>query len=110
MVLPDNSIGSPNNVLNNQIFETLSNDSHASSVEMYLNDEEDDGDSMVIPQTPSEDIRIKIDNTRDENRVMFMSINEAIKLMLAVATSMSRIVENDIGKEGSKDNFKKKDA
>ncbi|GJY27696.1 hypothetical protein Tco_0403463 [Tanacetum coccineum] len=110
MVLPDNPMGYPDNVLDNQIFITSINDSHASSVEMYLNEEENDGDSMVIPQTLSEKIRTRIDNTRDENRVMFMSINEAIKVMLAVATNMSCVVENNIGKEGSKDNFKEKDA
>ncbi|GJV35331.1 hypothetical protein Tco_1407808 [Tanacetum coccineum] len=64
MVLPDNQMGSPYNVLDNQIFETSSNDSHPSNVEMYLNDEEDDGDNMVIPQTPSEEIRTMIDNTK----------------------------------------------
>ncbi|GJT70004.1 hypothetical protein Tco_1029290 [Tanacetum coccineum] len=117
---------------------------------------EDDDDSMVVPQTPSEKIRTRIDNTRvtpplirgiredkiwgkirnplspnqnergyfvccenaveminsikdlrEENRDMFSSINEAIKLMLDVATNMSCVVENDIGKEGSKDNLKK---
>ncbi|GKA58835.1 hypothetical protein Tco_0758148 [Tanacetum coccineum] len=62
MVLPDNPMGSLDNVLDNQIFETSSNDSHLSNVEMYLNDEEDDGDSMVIPKTPSEKTRIRIDN------------------------------------------------
>ncbi|GJU27073.1 hypothetical protein Tco_1165694 [Tanacetum coccineum] len=113
------------------------------------------GDSMVVPQTPSEEIRTRIDNTRvppllirgirenkiwdkirnplspncikrgysiccentieminsikdlrEENRDMFSSINEAVKLMLVVATNMSCVIENDIGKEGSKDNLK----
>nr|GEY76327.1 hypothetical protein [Tanacetum cinerariifolium] len=91
----DNPIGSLDNVLDNQIFKTLSNDSHASSVKIYLNDEEEDDDSM---------------EHREENKAMFMSINEAVKLMLVVATTMSRVVENDIGKEGSKDNFKEKDT
>ncbi|GKF11216.1 hypothetical protein Tco_0049142, partial [Tanacetum coccineum] len=47
-----------------------------------------------------------IKDLREENKDMFSSINEAIKLMLAIATNMSCVVENDIGKEGSKDNLK----
>ncbi|GKA39211.1 zinc knuckle CX2CX4HX4C containing protein [Tanacetum coccineum] len=62
MVLPDNLLGYPNNVLDNQIFDTASDDSHPSNVEIYLNDEEDDGDNMIIPQTPSEEIRTRIDD------------------------------------------------
>ncbi|GKB34465.1 hypothetical protein Tco_0879407 [Tanacetum coccineum] len=138
MALLDNPIGSLENVLNNQIFEISSDDSHALSIEMYLLNEEDDGDNVVIPQTPNEEIRTSIDNTRcpipllkevgeeqiwekiwnplsqnhiergysiccenivdminsikdykEENRAMFTSINEAIKLMLVVATNMS---------------------
>nr|GEW35890.1 ribonuclease H-like domain-containing protein [Tanacetum cinerariifolium] len=64
MALPNNPIGSLKNMLNNQIFKISSDDSHASSVEMYLLDEEDDCDSLVIPQTPNEEIRTRIDNTR----------------------------------------------
>nr|GFB27316.1 hypothetical protein [Tanacetum cinerariifolium] len=64
MVLPDNPIGYPDNVLDNQIFETSNNESYPSNVEMYLNDKGDASDSMVIPQTPSEEIRTRIDNTR----------------------------------------------
>nr|GEV34009.1 hypothetical protein [Tanacetum cinerariifolium] len=47
---------------------------------------------------------------RKENRDMFSYINEVIKLMLFVATNMSCVVENDIGKEGSKDNLKEYDT
>ncbi|GJW60598.1 hypothetical protein Tco_0109933 [Tanacetum coccineum] len=43
MVPRNNPLGSPDNVLDNQIFDTPSDDSHPSNVEMYLNDEEDDG-------------------------------------------------------------------
>nr|GEX71327.1 hypothetical protein [Tanacetum cinerariifolium] len=64
MVLPDNPLGSPNNVLNNQIFDTLRNDSFSSNVEMYFNDEEDNGVDKIIPQSPSKEIRTKIDNTK----------------------------------------------
>ncbi|GJS84437.1 putative nucleotidyltransferase, ribonuclease H [Tanacetum coccineum] len=140
---------SPNSVLDNS-----SNDSQ-SNEELYLNDEEDDGDIMVVLQTPSKEIRTRIDNTRvppplirgigedkiwdqignplspnhikcgysicceniidminsikdirEENRDMLSSINEAIKLILAVATNMSCVIKNDIGKEGLKDNLK----
>nr|GEU54807.1 synaptobrevin, longin-like domain protein [Tanacetum cinerariifolium] len=51
-----------------------------------------------------------IKDHREENREMVKSINEAIKLMLAVATNMSFLVENDKVKEGCSDNFKDKDA
>nr|GEW55290.1 hypothetical protein [Tanacetum cinerariifolium] len=64
MVPPDNPLGSLDNVLDNQIFNTTSDDSHPTNVEMYLNDKEDDGDTMIIPQTPSEEIRTRIDNTK----------------------------------------------
>nr|GEW26459.1 hypothetical protein [Tanacetum cinerariifolium] len=103
MVLYDNPMGSLNNVIDNQIFNISSDESYASSVKMYLNDEEDDGDSMAIPQTLSEEIRTKIDNTRkdhrEEDKAMFMSVNKVIKLMLSIATNMSSVVENEIGKE-----------
>ncbi|GJS55625.1 hypothetical protein Tco_0628987 [Tanacetum coccineum] len=61
MMLLDNQSGSPNSVLDSKMLENSRNDSHE---ELYLNDEEDDGDSIVVPQTPSEEIRTKIDNTR----------------------------------------------
>nr|GEW55291.1 hypothetical protein [Tanacetum cinerariifolium] len=64
MVPPDNPLGSLDNVLDNQIFDTTSDDSHPTNVEIYLNDKEDDGDTMIIPQTPSEKIRTRIDNTK----------------------------------------------
>nr|GEV68621.1 retrotransposon protein [Tanacetum cinerariifolium] len=63
-VLPGNLLGPPDNVLANQIFDTASDDSHPSNVEMYLSDYEDDDDNMIIPQTPSEEIRTRIDNTK----------------------------------------------
>ncbi|GJR37378.1 hypothetical protein Tco_1213062 [Tanacetum coccineum] len=146
---------SPNNVLDSKMLDNSSNDSYVSNKELYLNDEEDDGDIMVVLQTPSKEIRTRIDNTRvppplirgtgedkiwdkignplspnhikcgysicceniidminsikdlrEENRDMFSSINEAIKLILAVATNMSCVIKNDIGKEGLKDNLK----
>ncbi|GJU09881.1 hypothetical protein Tco_1132277 [Tanacetum coccineum] len=108
MVPPDILLGSLDNVLDNKIFDTASNDSHPSNVEMYLNDEKYDGDNMIIRQTPNEETRTGIDNTREENMAMFMSFNDVIKLLLSVATNMSCIVKNGIGKEGAKDNFKKK--
>nr|GEV64992.1 integrase, catalytic region, zinc finger, CCHC-type, peptidase aspartic, catalytic [Tanacetum cinerariifolium] len=79
-----------------QAFEDSSSDSDF-DVDLYLNDEEENRDNVVVSKTP---------NLKEENRDMFSSINEAIKLMLAVATNMSCVVENDIGKEESKDNLK----
>ncbi|GJV68398.1 hypothetical protein Tco_1483907 [Tanacetum coccineum] len=64
MVLLDNPMGSLDNVLDNQIFDTSSNDSYPSNEEIYFNEEEDDCDNMIISQTLSEEIRTKIDNTR----------------------------------------------
>ncbi|GJR59769.1 hypothetical protein Tco_1501931 [Tanacetum coccineum] len=64
IVPPSNPLGTPDNVLDNRIIDTASNDSHPSNAEMYLNDEEDDGDTMIIPRTPSEEIRTRIDNTK----------------------------------------------
>nr|GEX98462.1 hypothetical protein [Tanacetum cinerariifolium]GEX98473.1 hypothetical protein [Tanacetum cinerariifolium] len=64
MVLLENPNGSSDNVLDNQIIEISIDNSHASSMEMYLLDEEDDGDNVVVPQIPSEEIRNKINNTR----------------------------------------------
>nr|GEX52720.1 hypothetical protein CTI12_AA533620 [Tanacetum cinerariifolium] len=154
MVLSNTKIGSPKSVLESKMFQNSSNDSHSND-ELYINDEEDDTDSMVVPQTISEEIRTWIDTTRvppplnrgieedkiwdkirnllspnhierdysiccentvdiinsikdfrEENRDMFSLLNEAIKLMLVVATNMSYIIENNIGKEGSQDNLK----
>ncbi|GKE37494.1 hypothetical protein Tco_1460899, partial [Tanacetum coccineum] len=51
-----------------------------------------------------------IKDLKEENKDMFSSNNKARKLMLAVATNMSCVVENDIGKEGSKDNLKEYDT
>ncbi|GKC45631.1 hypothetical protein Tco_1063353 [Tanacetum coccineum] len=102
MVLSDNQIGCPNNVLDRKMLENSSNDSRE---ELYLNDEEDDGDSMVVPQTPK--IINSIKDLREENRDIFSTINEAIKLMIAIATNMSCVIENNIRKEGLKDNLKK---
>nr|GEX38331.1 hypothetical protein [Tanacetum cinerariifolium] len=64
MVPLDNPLGSLNNVLDNQILDIASDDLNPSNVEMYLNDEEDNGDDMIIPQTPSEEIRTRIDDTK----------------------------------------------
>ncbi|GKD28561.1 hypothetical protein Tco_1239339 [Tanacetum coccineum] len=151
MVLPDNQGSSPKSVFDDKAFEDSSNESDF-DVDLYLNDEED---NVVVPQTPSEEVRTRIYNTRippslirgiweekiwdkignplspnhnehgysifceniihminsikdlrEKNSDMFSSINEAIKLMLAVTTNMSCVVENDVGKEESKDNIK----
>nr|GEW08534.1 hypothetical protein [Tanacetum cinerariifolium] len=96
MMLSDNQGSSPKNVLDDKAFEDSGNDSDF-DVDLYFNDEEDNDDNVVVPQTP---------NLREENRDMFSSINEAIKLMLVVATKMSCVIKNDVGKEESKDNLK----
>nr|GEY42241.1 hypothetical protein [Tanacetum cinerariifolium] len=46
-----------------------------------------------------------IKDLKEENRDIPSSIYKAIKLMLAIATNMSCVVENDIKKEESKDNL-----
>ncbi|GKB03286.1 hypothetical protein Tco_0831375 [Tanacetum coccineum] len=51
-----------------------------------------------------------IKDLREDNKDMLSSINEAIKLMLAITTNMICVVKNDIGKEESKDNLKEYDT
>ncbi|GJW50941.1 hypothetical protein Tco_0092292 [Tanacetum coccineum] len=51
MVLSDNQGSSPKSMLDDKAFEDSSNDSYF-DVDLYLNDEEDNGDNVVIPQTP----------------------------------------------------------
>ncbi|GJV95458.1 hypothetical protein Tco_1547035 [Tanacetum coccineum] len=48
-----------------------------------------------------------IKDPREENRNMRSSIDEAIKLMLAITINMSCVIENNIRKEELKDNLKK---
>nr|GEW16079.1 hypothetical protein [Tanacetum cinerariifolium] len=98
MVLSDNQISSLKSVLDDKAFEDSSNESDF-GVDLYLNDEEDNGDNIILPQTPSE----------EKNKYMFSSINEAIKLMLAVATYMGCVFENDTEKEESKENLKEQE-
>ncbi|GKB22873.1 retrotransposon protein [Tanacetum coccineum] len=147
-------VSSPKSVLDDKVLEDSSSDSEF-DVDLYLNNEEDNVNDVVILQTPSKEVRTRIYNTgippylirgiwevriwdkignplspnyighgysiccentinminlikdlREENRDMISSINEAIKLMLAITTNMSCVVENDIGKEESKDNLK----
>ncbi|GJS40948.1 hypothetical protein Tco_0565991 [Tanacetum coccineum] len=63
MVLSDNQCSSPKSVLDDKAFEDSSNDSNL-DVYLYLNDEEDNGDNVVVPQTPSGEVRNRIYNTR----------------------------------------------
>ncbi|GJY72075.1 hypothetical protein Tco_0475778 [Tanacetum coccineum] len=63
MVLPDNQGISPKIVLDDKAFEDASNNSDF-DIDLYLNDEEDNGDNMVVPQTPKEEVRTRIYNTR----------------------------------------------
>ncbi|GJV03135.1 hypothetical protein Tco_1336704 [Tanacetum coccineum] len=46
-----------------------------------------------------------IKDLKEENKDMISSINEAIKLMLAITTNMSCVIKNDIGMEESNDNL-----
>nr|GEV58153.1 hypothetical protein [Tanacetum cinerariifolium] len=50
-----------------------------------------------------------IKDLMEENRDMLSSVNKAIKLMLAIATNMSCVTENDIRKEESKDKLNDED-
>ncbi|GJZ89817.1 hypothetical protein Tco_0661744 [Tanacetum coccineum] len=45
-----------------------------------------------------------IEDLREENKNMISSINEAIKLILAITINMSRVIKNYIRKEESQDN------
>ncbi|GJS35290.1 hypothetical protein Tco_0533672 [Tanacetum coccineum] len=139
MVLLDNQVGSPNGVLNNEMFDISSNESDLDEIALP-NDEEVNSDNGVIPQSPNEDVITIIYNTgippfrirevrmwdkignpqspnhiehgysikdlSEENRIMISSINEAIKLMLAITTNMSRVIKNIIEKQESKDKIK----
>ncbi|GJT89351.1 hypothetical protein Tco_1071068 [Tanacetum coccineum] len=49
---------------------------------------------------------ISIKDLSEENMNMLSSINEAIKLTLAITTNMSRVIENIIEKQESSDNIK----
>ncbi|GJV75786.1 hypothetical protein Tco_1507370 [Tanacetum coccineum] len=59
MMLPDNQGNSTKSVVDNKAFE----DSNF-NVELYLNDEEDNGDNVVVPQTPSVEVRTRIYNIK----------------------------------------------
>ncbi|GKD41449.1 hypothetical protein Tco_1261656 [Tanacetum coccineum] len=53
MVIPDNQVGSPKSVLDGKALEDSSNCSNF-DLDLYLNDEEDNGDNVVVLQTSSE--------------------------------------------------------
>ncbi|GJR67162.1 hypothetical protein Tco_0013227 [Tanacetum coccineum] len=59
MMLSDNQGSSPKSVLDDKALEDSSNDTNF-NVDLYLNNEEDNGDDVVVPQTLSE----KIPNAR----------------------------------------------
>ncbi|GJV36077.1 hypothetical protein Tco_1408554 [Tanacetum coccineum] len=123
-------------MLDNKALEDSSSDSNIN--EDWYNVEDNDND-VVIPQTTSKEDRtwdkignplspnknghgysIYCENTmnminsikdpREENRNMRSSIDEAIKLMLAITINMSCVIENNIRKEELKDNLKKFDS
>ncbi|GKC89569.1 hypothetical protein Tco_1150218 [Tanacetum coccineum] len=55
MVFPNNQVSSPKSMLDDKAFEDSCNDSDF-DVDFYLNDEEDNCDNVVVPQTPSEEV------------------------------------------------------
>ncbi|GJV49503.1 hypothetical protein Tco_1439715 [Tanacetum coccineum] len=59
----DNQVGSPNSVLDNEIFEISSNESDF-DVNAHPNDEEVNSDNVVIPQSPNKEVITRIYNTR----------------------------------------------
>ncbi|GJY16167.1 hypothetical protein Tco_0386589 [Tanacetum coccineum] len=63
MVLLDNQDSSPKSVLDDKAFQDSSSDSDF-DVDLYLNDEEENGDNVVVPKTPSEEVRTEIYNIR----------------------------------------------
>ncbi|GJZ64960.1 hypothetical protein Tco_0621656 [Tanacetum coccineum] len=139
MVLPNNQVGSPNSMLDIEMFDISSNESDLDVIALP-NDEEFNSDNVVIPQSPNEEVITRIYNTgippfliwevrmwdkignplspnhiehgytikylSKENMNILSSINEAIKLMLAITTNMSRVIKNIIEKQESKDNIK----
>ncbi|GJY94468.1 hypothetical protein Tco_0510829 [Tanacetum coccineum] len=103
-------VGSPNSVLDNEMFEILSNESDLDVI-THPNDEEFNSDNVVIPQLLNDEVKTRTYNIgilflSNKGRNMLSSINEAIKLMLTIATNMSHVIENIIEKQESKDNIK----
>ncbi|GJQ99200.1 hypothetical protein Tco_0522185 [Tanacetum coccineum] len=62
MVLPDNQVSSLRSVLDDKVLKDSSSDSDFNA-DLYLNNEEDNVNDVVIPQTPSEEVRTRIYNT-----------------------------------------------
>ncbi|GJW70897.1 synaptobrevin, longin-like domain protein [Tanacetum coccineum] len=62
MVLPTNQVSSPKNVLDDKTSEDSSSEPNFNA-DLYLNNEEDNVGDLAIPQTLSEEIRIRIYNT-----------------------------------------------
>nr|GEW63988.1 hypothetical protein [Tanacetum cinerariifolium] len=63
MVLPDNQDSSLKSLLDDKAFEDSSNDSDF-DVDLYLNDEEENRDNVVVSKTHSEEVRTGIYNIR----------------------------------------------
>nr|GEX49082.1 hypothetical protein [Tanacetum cinerariifolium] len=80
---------SPAIVLENKKIEISSDDPHASSVEMYLLDEEDDGDNVVVPETPSEEIINKFNDTSVDRLLLFLMGFDRVKQISRTRTSCS---------------------
>ncbi|GJV64176.1 hypothetical protein Tco_1475004 [Tanacetum coccineum] len=63
MVLPVNQVGSPNSVLDNEIFDNSSNEFDLDEITLP-GDEEVNSDNVVIPQSPNEDVITRVYNTK----------------------------------------------
>nr|GEW39792.1 hypothetical protein [Tanacetum cinerariifolium] len=94
------------------MFEILS-DEFDFEANAHPYDEEVNNDNVVIPQSPNEEENIinminSIKDLSEENMNMLSSINEAIKLMLAITTNRNRVIKNIIEKQESKHNLKER--
>ncbi|GKD13109.1 hypothetical protein Tco_1197516 [Tanacetum coccineum] len=64
MVLLDNQVSSPKSVLDDKACEDSSNDSDFDA-DLYINDEEDNGDNVVVSQTPIKENDIGKEEPKD---------------------------------------------
>ncbi|GKC27199.1 hypothetical protein Tco_1034493 [Tanacetum coccineum] len=63
MVLPNNQVSSSKSMLDDKAIEDSSSDSNFDK-DLYHNNEKDIVNDVIIPQTPSEEVRTRIYNTR----------------------------------------------
>ncbi|GJX00233.1 hypothetical protein Tco_0184146 [Tanacetum coccineum] len=129
-VLPNNQVSSLKSVLYNKALE---NSSSNSDIDEDWYNVEDNINDVVIPQITIEEDRTwdkignplipnnigngysiccentmnminSVEDLKEDTRNMLSSINEGIKLMLAITINMSRVIKTYIEKEKSKDN------